>query len=264
MQPEPADIEASAAPAGRGRGGCPLAATLTALFVGAAGLAVSAAGVSARLLPRAFTASQQQQIVGWEMTRRWRTLTAGQIFPETVAYQLPSGTLDGSSGLSLQAYRVGITRPTSCTAASDPAAAEVLGAGRCAALLRATYVDETDSMLVTVGVAVMPGAAAARTAASKLSGDPPPEPGVAAAAFRSTLARGFGDRQRQLSLAVSSGPYLIMSSAGYADGRPRAQLSSDAYADQEMTSFAAGVAYAVGGPLGAAPRPPRCPGAPGC
>jgi hypothetical protein len=264
IQPEPAGNDANATPADRGRGGWRFGATLTALFVGTAGLAGSAAGVSSALLPRTFTASQQQQIVGWEMARRWRTLTAAEIFPAAVAYQLPSGALGGSSNMSLEAYRVGITRQTSCSAASDPAAARVLTADRCTALLRATYADETDSMLVTIGVAVMPGASAARSAANKLSGDPPPEPGVTAAAFRSTLARGFRDRQRQLSLAVSSGPYLIMSSAGYADGRPRIQLSSDPYADQEMTSFAAGVADAVGGPLGAAPPPPRCPGAPGC
>jgi hypothetical protein len=82
--------------------------------------------------------------------------------------------------------------------------------------------------------------------------------------FPATLARAFGDRQRQLSWAVSSGPYLIMSTAGYADGRPQVQMSSDSYSDQEMTSFATGVAEAVSAPLGAQPLPPRCPGAPGC
>jgi len=54
---------------------------LLALVVGTAGLAASAAGVSARLLPRRFTAQQQQQIVAWEMARRWRTMPAGKIFP---------------------------------------------------------------------------------------------------------------------------------------------------------------------------------------
>jgi len=264
MQPEFPGPGAGAAPAGRGRGGWRFGVTLTALLVGTAGLAGSAAGVSAQLLPRRFTVGQQQQIVGWEMTRRWRTMTAGEIFPASVSYQLPSGALGGASALSLEAYRVGIAPQTSCAAASDPAAARVLAAGKCTAVLRATYADETDSMLVTVGVAVMPGAGAARTAASALAAGPQPQPGVAAAPFRSTLAQGFGNRQRQLSLAVSAGPYLIMSTAGYADGRPRVQLSSNPYADQEMTSFATGVADAVGRPLAAEPAPPRCPGAPGC
>ena len=148
--------------------------------------------------------------------------------------------------------------------ASDPAAARVLSADRCTALLRATYADETDSMLVTVGVAVMPGANAAEAAASQLAGGRGPQPGIRAAPFPSTLARAFGDRQRQLSWAVSSGPYLILSTAGYTDGRLRVQMSSDSYADAEMTGFATGVADAVRAPLGAVPPSPQCPGAPGC
>jgi len=252
------------APADRGRGGWRFGVTLTALFVGTAGLAGSAAGISAQLLPRRFTANQQQQIVGWEMERRWRTMPAGEIFPPAVSYQLPSAVLGATSGLSLKAYRVGISRQANCVSASDPAAGRVLAAGRCSAILRATYADETDSMLVTVGVAVMPGAAAAKSVASKLSDAPPPQPAVRTVSFRSTLARAFGDGQRQLSWAVSSGPYVIMSTAGYADGTPRIGLASDPYADAEMTSFATGVADAVGAPLGAQPRQPKCPGAPGC
>ena len=264
IQPDPPGTEGSAAPAGRRRGGWRFAVTLLALFVGTAGLAASVAGVSAQLLPRKFTAQQQQQIAGWEMTRRWRAMTAGEIFPASITYQLPAGALGASSELPLQAYRVGIFRETSCRAGSDPLAARVLIADRCTAVLRATYADETDSMLVTVGVAVMPGDNAARAAASKLSDGQAAQPGVRAVPFPATLARAFGDRERQLSWALSSGPYLIMSTAGYADGRPQAQMSSDPYSDQEMTSFATGVAEAVSAPLGAQPPPPRCPGAPGC
>jgi len=264
IEPEPPGTEGSAAPAGRRRGGWRFGVTVLALLVGTAGLAASAAGVSAQLLPRRFTAHQQQQIIAWEWARRWRTLPAGEIFPASVTYQLPAGTLGAGSPLPLQAYRVGISRPANCTVASDPAAGRVLSADRCTALLRATYADETDSMLVTVGVAVMPGVSAAQAAAGELANGRGPQPGIRAAPFPSTLARAFGDRQRQLSWAVSSGPYLIMSTAGYADGRPRVQMSSDSYADQEMTYFAAGVADAVRAPLGAEPAPPQCPGAPGC
>jgi hypothetical protein len=262
--PDPPGTEGSAAPAGRRRGGWRFGITLLALFVGIAGLAATAAGVSSQLLPRKFTAGQQQQIIGWEMAGRWRTMPAGQIFPASITYQLPGDALGASSQLPLQAYRVGISRQTNCRTGSDPAAAQVLIADRCTAVLRATYADETDSMLVTVGVAVMPGADAARAAASKLSDGQAPQPGVRAVPFPATLARTFSDRQRQLSWAVSSGPYLIMSTAGYADGRPRVQMSSDPYSDQEMTSFATGVAEAVSAPLGEQPPPPQCPGAPGC
>lgn len=264
MQPGPPASEGSAALAGPGRSGWRRGLTLLALILGTAGLAASAAGVSAQLLPRRFTAAQQQQIMTWETAGRWRTMPAGKIFPASLTYQLPANALYAGSPLSLTAHLVGIARQASCQTASDPAAAVVLSAGRCAAVLRATYADQTDSMLVTVGVAVMPAATAARSAAGQLSARPQPRPGVRAVAFPDTLAQGFGDQERQLSWATSAGPYLIMSAVGYADGRPREQMSTDPYASQEMASLASGVASSISGPLGAPPPSPTCPGWPGC
>jgi hypothetical protein len=265
MQPEfPGQDEGSAALAGRKRGGWRFGITLVLLFLGTAGLAASAAGVSAQLLPRRFTAGQQQEIMNWEAARRWRVLPAGKIFPATIAYQLPAATLYANAGLPLTAYRVGISPQTSCALASDPAAARVLSAGHCSAMLRATYADETDSMLVTVGVAVMSSAGAASSAAGALSAGQELHPGISAVAFGGTLAASFGNRQRQLSWAISSGPYVILSTVGYADGRPEVPMSTDTYIAQAMDSLANGVADAVGAPLGAVPPVPRCPGAPGC
>ena len=237
---------------------------LGALVIGLAGLAVSAAGAAGQLLPRRFTAAQQQQIMTWQTAGRWRTRRAGQIFPATVSYQLPGYSLASGTGLDLTARRIGIARQAACRAATDPAAARVLERRGCEAVLRATYVDSTGSLLVTVGVAVLPSAVAAGAVAATLPHTGRPGAGVRAVAFAQTLASSFGDRQRQLSWAVSDGPYLIMSVAGYADGRPRVPLSSDSYAAQEMTSAADGVAEAVAMPLGALPAAPRCPGAPGC
>jgi hypothetical protein len=264
MQPETPDHDGGGASAGRGRGGWRFGIALTVLLAGTAGLAASAAGVSALLLPRKFTPAQQQQIMSWETARRWRALPAGKIFPATITYQLPAYALAASTELPLTANRVGISRQTSCAKASDPAAARVLSAGHCAAMLRATYADGTDSMLVTVGVAVMSGTSAARSAAGKLSAGQELHPGVRAAAFRGTLAASFGDRQRQLSWATSAGPYVIMSTAGYANGMPEVAVTSDPYSDQEMSSLANGVADAIAAPLGVQPSPPTCPGAPGC
>jgi hypothetical protein len=230
--------------------------------VGMAGLAASAAGVSSQLLPRKFTSAQQQQIMNWETSRRWRALTAGKIFPPTITYQLPSYALNSTGQLALTAYRVGIARQGTCATASDATADRVLSAGHCAALLRATYADETDSMLVTVGVAVMPNPGVARSAAGKLSGDQ--EAAVRALGFRGTLAASFSNRNRQLSWATSDGPYVIMTTAGYANGEPQVSVASDPYTYQEMTSVANGIADAVGTPLGVQPPSPTCPGAPGC
>jgi hypothetical protein len=65
-------------------------------------------------------------------------------------------------------------------------------------------------------------------------------------------------------VATSDGPYLVLSAAGFADGRPRVRISTDGYTNTEMFSFANGLARAVQKPLAAAPPAPHCPGAPGC
>jgi hypothetical protein len=252
------------APAVRRRGGWRLGITLIAMVIAVAGVAASAAGIASRVLPRRFTEQQQRQIMAWETTGRWRTTPAGKIFPATVAYKLPASALASGSELPLTASRVGISPQASCAAGSDAVAARTLSAGHCVAILRATYADETDSMLVTVGVAVMPNAAAAKAAAGRLADGHGPSPGVRPASFGDTLASAFGDSQRQLSWAVSAGPYVIMSTAGYTDGRPQVAITSDPYADEEMTSLANGVTDAVQDPLGAPPAVPRCPGDPGC
>ena len=79
-----------------------------------------------------------------------------------------------------------------------------------------------------------------------------------------TLAGQFAEPAAPAHLVASDGPYLILSTAGYSDGRPHVQESSDAYADQEMTSLANGVADAIGSPLGALPAGAALPGGPGC
>jgi hypothetical protein len=131
-------------------------------------------------------------------------------------------------------------------------------------MLRATYTDATRSLVVTIGVAVMPGPQAVLTSAAALSGHSSLNPGVRPLAFPGTLSAGFGPRQRQLSAAVKGGNYLVLSVAGYSDGRPTAPISSDAYANDEMFSFANGLARAVAAPLRKPVARPACPGAPGC
>jgi hypothetical protein len=70
--------------------------------------------------------------------------------------------------------------------------------------------------------------------------------------------------KRQLSWVVAAGPYLVMATVGYADGRPRVTVKSDVYVSQEMMSLARGVAVSIAKPLGATPPIPTCPGAPAC
>jgi hypothetical protein len=238
-----------------------------ALVLGIAGLAVSLTGVVSQLLPREFTAQQQRQITDWEAAKRWRELPAGEIFPAAASYPAPP-SLSDDPALRLSADRVGIARQASCAAVADPAVAAVLDRDGCTAMLRATYVDATDSYVVTVGVAVLPGSAQASAAAQGLArvvgASGASGLGVQALPVGGTLAASFTNTRRQLSGSVTAGPYLIFYTVGYTDGRPRVPVTVDTYTDGEMTNAGQGIAGAVGTVLDGHLAPPRCPGTPGC
>ena len=151
---------------GRSRGaGLParprLGLAVTAVVAGLIGLAASLVGLDVGIMPRHFTASEQQKIISWEVGKRWRTWPAGEIFPAAVTYQIPATNLASDTGLTLTARRVGIAPEASCATVTDTAAAGLLARHGCAAVLRATYVDATGAFVTTVGVAVLPSARAA-------------------------------------------------------------------------------------------------------
>ena len=252
---------------GRPTRGIGAPAALIAAIFGGIGLIVSLTGLTVQLLPRSFSAGQQHQIMAWEVGKRWQTLPAGDIFPASASYQLPASALDDVTGVNLQVARVGIAPQAPCASGTDPAAARVLGRDVCRALLRATYTDESATYVVTVGVAVLPSAdraSAAQTALAQLAGNADTGPGVRPVAFGGTPSGQFGDGQRQITHAFSAGPYLIMYTAGYADGRPAVSIGEDSYAENEMTSAALGAAQAVARTVDAPPPAPHCPGTPGC
>jgi hypothetical protein len=242
------------------------ALSITALVLGSIGVIVFGVEAGVQMAPRKFTAAQQQQITNWEFGQRWRDLSAGEIFPTSVSYPAPKA-LDDDPALTLSARRVGVAGQDSCAAAVDPAAAAVLDRDGCAAMLRATYVDATDSYVVTVGAAVLPGAAKAATAAKAIAEATAAGglgPAVHTVPFQGTPAAEFGDGQRQLSGVVSAGGYVVLYTVGYTDSRTKQPVGSDSYADGEMTSAGTGVAHGVLSVLAAPVPPPRCPGIPGC
>jgi hypothetical protein len=240
-------------------------AALVAAIFGGIGLVVSLTGLAIQMLPRHFSATQQRQIVAWEVSKRWRTLPAGEIFPATVRYPLSASVLDDLTPVPLQAARVGIAPQATCAAGTDQAAARVLDARGCQALLRASYTDESATYVVTVGVAVLGTSAQATAAAAALNkATASPQPGVDAASFVGTPAGSFGNGQRQLTGSEAAGPYVIMYAAGYADGRPRVPIGNDTYAQGEMAAAAQGVQQSVASTLGAPPPAPHCPGTSGC
>src|SRR5215472_13120103 len=51
------------------------------LLAALAGLVVSAAAAATQFLPRHFSAAQRNQIMTWEVGKRWRSWPAGRIFP---------------------------------------------------------------------------------------------------------------------------------------------------------------------------------------
>ena len=222
-------------------------------------------GVTFQLLPRQFSAEQQQQLRDWEVGKHWRTMPAGTIFPASLHYELPSA-LNVDLNLQLTAYRVGIASQASCAAATDPAAVgAALARNGCEAMLRATYVDGTDSYVITVGVAAMPGSAQVKAAKRELAGvGGSSGAGVRTVPVAGSLAASFTDSRRQLSASKAVGPYLVFYAIGYTDGRPSVPVTADNYADAEMTAAGAGVAQAVASTVGKAVPPPQCPGTPGC
>ena len=272
--------ERGAAPGSPGSPGSPgrgrRAAAVVALILGLAGFAVSAIGVAIQLLPRHFSASEQSQIKAWEVMRRWQTIPAGQIFPASVPYQLSANVLQDVAPLNLDALRVGIApqEPDCAKAVTSATVGAALRRNGCEAVLRATYVDATRSYVMTIGVAVLPNAAAAAsadsglvsprlTAAHDVSAGGQVPAGVQVVRFGGT-ASGLYDYHRQVSKSFTAGPYLVMYAVGYADSRPQVPVSDDPYSDAEMTSMASGVAHSVAHTLTAAPAPPHCPGTPGC
>jgi hypothetical protein len=255
---------AGAKAVGRGRRAWYLAVTL--LVLGAVGFLGSVAGLASQAMPRRFTATQQRQITDWEMGKRWRELPASVIFPVSVSYPPPVSVEDGSA-LTLSAQRVGIASQASCAAAADPTAAAVLDRDGCTAMLRATYVDETGSYVVTVGAAVLPGSALAAAAAKAITADGASSglgPTVHTVRFAGTSAAGFTNGRRQLSGVLSAGTYVVLYTIGYADSRPREPVAGDSYAHDEMMGAGAGTARAVLSVLAAPVPSPRCPGTPGC
>jgi hypothetical protein len=217
------------------------------------------------ILPRTFSAAQQTQITNWEYGQRWLGLPAGTIFPASVSYA-PPAALSDDPALTLTAARVGIAPQASCAAAVDPSAAAVLDRDGCSAVMRATYVDATDSYAVTVGAAVLPGTAQADAAATAISGgfSAVLGPTVRAMSVPGTPAGEFTDQRRELSGTIAQGTYVVLYTVGFTDSRPRQKISQDAYTAGEMTSLGAGVARKVLSTLGAPVPPPKCPGVPGC
>ncbi|WP_307832735.1 hypothetical protein [Planomonospora sp. ID91781] len=186
------------------------ASALTLTCAAVAGVAASAAGAE---LTRGPSAVELDRAAAAEVARRWRVWPAGKVFPETVRYSAEQGGTE-------RARRVGISPETDCGRAVDAALRKALTRAGCRAILRATYLDALQGVVLTVGVAAFPGEGPAASAMAKLPRGGRPSPGLRALAFSGTVADRFTQAGRQASTVRAGGPYLVMVTAGRVDGRP--------------------------------------------
>lgn len=188
-------------------------AVLAALAVGCllvTGLAAVRVGDE---LSRPPTEAELTRATAVELARRWRDRPADQVFPGTLRYEPEIG---GSES----AARVGIDPGTRCADAMDAPLAESARRHGCVALARATYIDQLQGLLITVGIAVFPDQRSAGAFAGGLPKGDAPVPGLRAAAFSGSVAARFGDAARQAAASRGRGPYVVLATIGYADGRP--------------------------------------------
>jgi hypothetical protein len=179
-------------------------------------LAVSALGLLHEL-SRPPTAAERGRAAAEEVARRWRTWPAGRIFPATVPYTLEVGGLES-------ARRVGIATQVSCESAVDAPLLATLRANGCQAVLRATYLDQLQGLAITVGVVAFPDERSATAAAGRLPSGEKAVPGLRALPFPGSVVARFGDAARQVGAVRHQGPYVVLATIGYADGRPAARI----------------------------------------
>ena len=170
-----------------------------------------------RELTRGATKAEVAAALAAEIGGRWERLPAGAIFPRTISYPDVAGN-------TATATRVGIAPTTTCRAALEPAALAQLRSLHCGAMLRATYLSAGGSIAATVGIGVLPSAAAAGKAQSELTLQP--GSGLYALPYAGTMASSFTNAARAAAGVQFAGPYLFLFTAGYTDGQPGSAIAA--------------------------------------
>ncbi|MEU5882080.1 sensor domain-containing protein [Spirillospora sp. NPDC047279] len=202
---------------------------IVAITLGCVYVVVTAAALTGAwaTLNREPTNAELKRAAAAEVARRWQAWPSGRIFPERVSYTT------SSAGRSEFAGRLGIVPGTDCAAAVDGELAAVLGRHGCRAVLRATYTDQLEGVVVTVGVVVFPDAFAADRAFKQIPASTPADavrargvrPALRAAAFPGTAGARFTDAARQDRTSDRGGPYVVLTTSGQSDGRPASAIT---------------------------------------
>jgi hypothetical protein len=161
------------------------------------------------------TTAQRAAAAAAAVARRWRSWPASRIFPATLSYT--TSLLNDET-----AHRIGISPDSRCTAALDARLASRAHRDGCQAGIRASYVDQLQGVLFTTGVLAFPSPGQARKFADGLSAGRPPARALRALALPGTASALFSDAARQAATVRQHGPYVLLTVAGYTDGRPAA------------------------------------------
>jgi hypothetical protein len=159
-------------------------------------------------LTRSPTPAEWSKARALELAGRWRSMPVGAIFPDRLGY---SPDLGGEENAQL----VGIASGADCGSAVDTELRNLLRPYGCRGALRAAYLDQTQGLMIDVGVlAFADPDTAAR--ALKASG----KGRLTAVTFPGSVAARFTDKALQTTVFGQRGPYLTVTSTGYSDGRP--------------------------------------------
>jgi hypothetical protein len=219
------------------------------LAVGAVNVLLGTLGLVQETRSRPLTVEERDRYVQEDVARRWHAWPVGMVFPEELEYT-------GLGRTQLFARRVGIAPEAPCTAVVDAPVASVLKETGCLTMLRATYVDQTSTFAITVGVAVLPDEETRVVASARLPVDD--RVGVRPVAFPGTMTDRFGAAQRQRTGWVGAGPYIVFSSVGYTDGRTRESVPPEELLNAELWPTAQAIAGRIARFLAEPPDVPRC------
>lgn len=162
------------------------------------------------------TAAQRQAAERTAVADRWRSWPAGRIFPLTLRYGTSVATTE-------VATRAGIAPADACKAALSPAAYAAASRPGCVAALRASYVDEPQGVVYTIGVLAFARQRQAAAFAGQLARAGGSVAGLRTLALAGTATARFTDAARQLGSVHEAGPFVVLSVAGYANGLPLAR-----------------------------------------
>ena len=209
---DPPDLSGELAPPAERRRRGPV--VLLSLAAAVCLVVAVAAGLAARAdLVRKPTAAQRGAAAAQAVADRWRNWPAGRIFPATLSYSTSLLTTETAS-------RVGIAPQASCDNAIDPALARLAARSRCRAAVRATYLDQLQGMVYTIGVLAFPSPRdAAEFAAGLPAGSVKAIP-LRALALPDTASSQFSTVAQQVATAGHHGSFVVLTVAGYADGQP--------------------------------------------